>query len=170
MMHETTWFGEDVGAPAAASCRVAEGWADDGRSVASRRLLESLGLSLEAGVGPRWGQGADGQARAGASAQAPGRTVPTVAGVVAERGRRQRVSQRTVDVGSHRRGDWERVRSILSPQSCVTAASPALLVLPGPGVAGHTARRGRDRPLGAVSLAAYKKRPPRTWGPSGLPG
>ncbi len=84
--------------------------------------------------------------------------MPAIVGVVAERGRCLRLPQRTMDVGSHRRGDCAGVRCILSSQSCMAAASSTLLVLPGSGVAGHAARRGRHRPLEALPLAAYKKR------------
>ena len=124
------------------------------------------------------------------AAQTPGGAMPAIVGVVAERGRCLRLPQRTMDVGSHRRGDCAGVRCILSSQSCMAAASSTLLVLPGSGVAGHAARRGRHRPLEALPLAAYKKRLAnlgpiwpswmkaafcssprrrRTWGPQGQP-
>jgi hypothetical protein len=157
MMHETTWFCQDVGAAAAASRRAAEDRTDDGGSFPSRRMYESLGLSLETGVGPRRGQGTGGQARARSSEQAFREPMPATVGLVAERGGCQRLSQRTVDVGSHRRGDRAGVRGLLSPQSCLATAASTLLELPSPGMAGPAARRGGHRPLEAHPLAAYKK-------------
>jgi hypothetical protein len=159
MMHETTWFCQDVGAAPATGRRTAGAWAFNGRSFPSRRMYESLGLPLETGVGPGRGRGAGGQARARSSEQTVRGPMPATVGLVAERGGCQRLSQRTVDVGSHRRGDRAGVRGLLSPQSCMAAASSTLLVLSSAGMAGHAARRGRHRPLEALPVAAYKKTP-----------
>src|ERR1035437_10038595 len=157
MMHGTPWFCEGVGAPAAASGRTAGAWTVDGGSVPSRRLFESLRLSLEASVCPRRGQGADGQARARASSQTVGGSMSATVGIVADRGRCLWVSQRTVDLESRRRGDPAGVRGILSPQSRMATASPTLLVLSSAGMAGHAAGRGCHSPLEAPRLAEYNK-------------
>ena len=157
--HETSWKPQPVGAASPTGHPTAEEGPNHVGCGGAARVFSQFRGAMASNLPAGWAQRPGSSAHSGPTAPAISSPQEAIATPARSWALGSRVFHRSVDAGTHRPTDPAAFPSAVCHLSSVEDSAGPGMELPEAGASGAPAQRKRHRPLEAIRLAAYKKRP-----------